>query len=120
MVRQETKKQKMAQDKGRATSVESRGDPSVAEVSQQHHTWALQLELDRSHGIAIPWNSSIREFQRGNSSYIAEALEQPLLLLKDMAALRHMRQLSGMFLRQGSKKRERPKSPLGFFLSVYW
>ena len=33
VVRQETKKQKMAQDKGRATSVESREDPGVAEVS---------------------------------------------------------------------------------------
>ena len=33
VVCQETKKQKMAQDKGRATSVESREDPGVAEVS---------------------------------------------------------------------------------------
>ena len=28
--------------------------------------------------------------------------------------------MSGTFLRQGLKKLERPKSPLGFFLSVYW
>ena len=36
----------MAQDKGHASSVESKEDPSVAEVRQQHHTWAPQLELD--------------------------------------------------------------------------
>ena len=89
VVLQETKKQKIALDKGRATSVESREDPGVAEVRQQHYTWASRLELDEA---AIPWNSSIREFQRGHSSYVAEALEQPLLLLKDMVVLRHMRQ----------------------------
>ena len=89
MVRQETKKQKMAQDKGQATSVESRENPTVPKVRQQHHTWASRLELDEA---TIPWNSSIREFQIGHSTYIVEALEQPLLLPKDMAALRHMRQ----------------------------
>ena len=94
MVRQETKKQKMAQDKGQATSVESREDPIVPKVRQQHHTWASRLELD---GVAILWNSSIREFQKGHSSYVANALEQPLLLPKDMAVLRHMRQ-SNLFM----------------------
>ena len=89
MICQEAKEQKMAQGKGRASSVESREDPDVAEVHQQHHTWAPQLELD---GAAIPWNSSIKEFQRKHSSYVAETLEQPLFLPKDMAALRHMRQ----------------------------
>ena len=79
----------MAQDKGWAFLVESREDPSVAEVHKQHHTWAPWLELDRA---AIPWNSSIREFQRGHSSYVAEALEHPFLLPKDMVALRHTRQ----------------------------
>ena len=59
MVYQETKKQKMAQNKGWATSSESREDPGVAEVHQQHHTWAPRLELD---GAAIPWNSSIWKF----------------------------------------------------------
>ena len=38
VVCQETKKQKMAQDKERASSVESKEDPGVAEVRQQHHT----------------------------------------------------------------------------------
>ena len=61
----------------------------MAEVHQQQRIWAPQLELDRA---AISWNSPIREFQRGHSSYIIEALEQPLILPKDMDALRHMRQ----------------------------
>ena len=61
----------------------------MAEVHQQHHTWASRLELD---GAAIPWNSSIKEFQRWHVSYVAEALEQPLFLPKDMVALKHMRQ----------------------------
>ena len=59
----------------------------MAEVPQQHHTWAPWLELN---GVAIPWNSFIKEFQRGHFSYVVEALEHPFLLSK--AALRHMRQ----------------------------
>ena len=83
------KQQKMAKD-NRVSSMDSREEPSGAKVRQQQRTWALQLELD---GIPIPWNSSIREFQRGHSAYIAKTLEQPLLLSKDMEALRRMRQL---------------------------
>ena len=62
----------------------------MAEVHQQQRTWAPRLELD---GTTIPWNSSIREFWRRHSAYVAEALEQPFFLPKDMDALRHMRQL---------------------------
>ena len=61
----------------------------MVEVRQQHHTWAPWLELD---GAAIPLNSAIRKFQKEHTQYLAEALEQPLLLPKDMAALRHVRQ----------------------------
>lgn len=46
------------------------------------------LELE---GAAIPRYSSIREFQKGHAHYLAEALEQPLLLPKDMTALKNMR-----------------------------
>lgn len=85
----EPKQQKMAKDKGRASSVESKEDQSVAEVRHQHPSWAPQLELD---GAAIPWSSTIREFQKRHAHYLAEALEQPLLLPKDMAALKNTRQ----------------------------
>nr|POE75699.1 hypothetical protein CFP56_23247 [Quercus suber] len=48
-----------------------------------------RLELD---GAALPWNSSIREFQRGHAYHMVEALERPILLPKDMEALRKIRQ----------------------------
>ena len=70
--------------------MDSREELSGAEMRQQQHTWALLLELD---GAAIPWNTSIKEYQRGRLVYISEALEQPLLLPKGMEDLRHVRQL---------------------------
>ena len=41
----------------------------------------------------IPYDSMIRESSKGNSMYLAQALEQRLLLPKDMDVLRRMRQL---------------------------
>ena len=52
-------------------------------------TWSPRLEVD---GVAIPWNALIRDFQRGHVGYIVEALEQPLLLLRDMEAYRRFKQ----------------------------
>ena len=80
---------KTAKDKGRASSVESKEVKPVVEVRPLNLAWNPQLELD---GAVIPWNSSIKEFQRGNAHYIINALEQPFLLLKDMATLKNMRQ----------------------------
>ena len=40
----------------------------------------------------IPYDSTIRESSRGHSMYLAQALKQPLLLPKEMEALRWMRQ----------------------------
>ena len=82
------KQQKMARDK-QAFSTDSREEPSGPEVRQQQCTWAPRLELE---GTPIQWNSSIREFQRGHFVYVAIALVQPLLLPKDMEALRRVRQ----------------------------
>ena len=42
-------------------------------------------------GASIPYDSSIKESRQGHSLYLAQALEQPLLLPKDMDALRRMR-----------------------------
>ena len=67
----EAKQQKTARDKW-ASFVDSKEEPNGAEVHQQQRTWAPRLELD---GTPIPWNSSIREFQRGHSAYIAETLK---------------------------------------------
>ena len=89
VVRQnEPKQQKTVKGQGRASSVESRKDQHAVEVLHQSPVWDPPLEMD---GAAIPWNSTIREFQKWHAHYLAEALEQPLLLPKDMAALKNMR-----------------------------
>ena len=49
------------QDK-RALSVESRDELERAEVRILPRTWSLRLEVDE---VAIPYNASIREYQRG-------------------------------------------------------
>ena len=61
----------------------------MAKVCLQQRTWSPRLEVD---GAAIPWTSSVRKFQRGHSAYISEALEQLLLLPKDMDAVRKLKQ----------------------------
>ena len=58
-------------------------------VRPQYHTWSPRLEVD---GAAIPWNASIRDYQRGYSTHVVEALEQPLLLPKDMDVVRKLKQ----------------------------
>ena len=85
--RKDLKQQKIAKDRGRASSVESKEVEHSADM--RNPTWNPRLELD---GAALPWNSSIREFQRGHSYHVAEALECPFLLPKDMYALKHIRQ----------------------------
>ena len=76
------------QDK-RAPSVESREETERAEVRMPPLTWSPRLEVD---GAAIPYNAFIREYNRGRAGYIAEALEQPVLLPKDMEAYRRFLQ----------------------------
>ena len=53
------------------------------------HTWSPWLEVD---GAPIPWGASVWEFQKGQAGYIVEALEQPLLLPKDMDTYRRFTQ----------------------------
>ena len=47
------------------------------------------LELD---GVPIIWDTSIRNYQAGQTGHIAEALEQPLLLPRDMEAYKRFSQ----------------------------
>ena len=77
-----------ARDK-RSQSVESREEQNRANVCIAPRTWNPWLEVD---GAPIPWNASVREFQRGRVEYIVEALKQPLLLPKDMKAYRRFSQ----------------------------
>ena len=58
----------------------------------EHHiaapAWALPLELD---GALLSIDASIWDFQGGMSGYVANAVEQSLLLPTDVADLRSMR-----------------------------
>ena len=82
-----TKQQKTKDPRDkRAKSVDSRDD---AEVHRQQRTWAPVIEKD---GAPIPYDSTIRESSRGHATHLAQALEQHLLLSRDMEALRRTRQ----------------------------
>lgn len=65
--------------------MKSREEQDRAEVCIAPRIWGPRLEVD---GVAIPYNASVREYNKGRTGYIAEALEQPVLLLRDMEAYR--------------------------------
>ena len=69
--------------------MDSREERDRAEVCLSQCTWSPWLEVD---GATILWNDSVRDFQRGRAGHIVEALEQPLLLLKDMEVYRRFKQ----------------------------
>ena len=69
--------------------MDSREEQARADVRLLQHTWSPRLEVD---GAAIPWNASVRDFQKRRASYIAEAIEQPFLLLRDMEVYRPFKQ----------------------------
>ena len=82
------KQPKNATDK-RAPSIESHEESSSAEVRQGVCIWAPRLELD---GAPIPWDATIWESQRAHATHLAKALEQLLLLPRDMEGFKHTRQ----------------------------
>ena len=57
--------------------MDSRKEQNRVDVRMTQHTRSPRLEVD---GAPIPWSASVREFQKDRAGYIAEALEQPLLL----------------------------------------
>ena len=85
------KQQRVSQDQRskRSSSVESREDPLTAYVRRKPRIWSPKLKLD---GNPIAWDTSIRNYQGGQASHIVEALEQPLLLPRDMEAYRYFSQ----------------------------
>ena len=70
----------------RSTSVDSREEPPVAQVRRPTRTWSPKLEVD---GMPIAYDASLRHYRGGHAGHVAEALEQPLLLPKDMKAYRN-------------------------------
>ena len=91
VVAQPTKQQKTtrAPRSRRGDSVKSRDEENRAEVHATPRTWSPKLELD---GVAIPYNASVRDYNRGRAGYVADALEQPLLLPRDMEAYKRFSQ----------------------------
>ena len=85
------KQQKVAQDQRskRSSSVESRERPSAADVHHTPRIWSPKLELN---GVPLAWDTSVRNYQWGQAGHIAETLEQPLLLLRDVEAYRRFGQ----------------------------
>ena len=57
----------------------------MAQVRRPTHTWSPKLEVD---GAPITWDASLRQYRGGHTGHVVDALEQPLLLPKDMEAYR--------------------------------
>ena len=70
VVAQPTKQQKTtrAPRSRRGNSSESRDEENLAEVRTTPRVWGPRLEPD---GVAIPYNASIREYNRGRAGYVA-------------------------------------------------
>ena len=88
--RKDNKQQKVAKDPRdkKGTSVDRRDE---AEVRWPQRTWAPRLKME---GAPIPYNASIWDAQRGHTNYLVQALQQPLLLPRDMESIRCTRQLN--------------------------
>ena len=57
----------------------------MAQMHRPTRTWSPKLEVD---GAPIAWDASLRHYRGGHTSHVVEALEQPLILPKDMEAYR--------------------------------
>ena len=78
-------RQSQDQRNRRSNSVDSREEPPVAQVRRPTRTWSPMLEVD---GVPIAYDATLRHYRGGHTGLVAEALEQPLLLPKDMEAYR--------------------------------
>ena len=79
-------RQSQDQKNRRSNSVDSRKEPSVAQVRRPNYTWSPKLEVD---GVPIVYDASLRHYRGGHAGLVVEALEQPFLLPKDMEAYRN-------------------------------
>ena len=86
--RKENKQQKTTRDPRakRGSFVDSREE---VEVRRPQRPWAPRLEMD---GAAIPYNASIWDAPRGHANHLVQALQQPLLLPRDMESIRRTKQ----------------------------
>ena len=58
----------------------------MAQVRRPTRTWSPKLEVD---GVPIVYDATLRHYCGGHAGLVAEALEQPFLLSKDMKAYRN-------------------------------
>ena len=65
--------------------MDSREEPLVAQVRRPTRTWLPVLEVD---GMPIAYDATLRHYRGGHAGLVAKALEQPLLLPKDIEAYR--------------------------------
>ena len=70
----------------RGNSVDSRGE---IEVRRPQRPQAPRLEMD---GAAIPYDALIQDAPRGHANYLAQTLQQPLLLPRDMDSIQGTKQ----------------------------
>ena len=83
-------------------------------MRREQRTWSPRLELDDA---LISWDATLWESQRGQASYLAEALQQPLLLPRDMKGLRETWQPNlFMSLKRDMAMVSRDSFLLSFFL----
>jgi len=68
---------KIAKEAQRENAMDSSGTEMVSNRRPRVSIWNPSLKLD---GALLPLDSSIRDFQKGKTGYVADALEQPLLL----------------------------------------
>ena len=87
--RKENKQRKIAKDPRdkRGPSVDSRDE---AELRQPQRTSTPQLEMK---GATISYDASIWDVPRGHTNYLAQALQQPLFLPRDMDSIWRTKQL---------------------------
>ena len=83
-------RQSQDQRSRRSNSVNSREELPVAQVRRPTRTWSPKLEVD---GVPIAYDASLRHYREGHVGRVAEALEQPLLLPKNMKAYRNFNHL---------------------------
>ena len=82
--RKEGKQQKTNRDPRdkRGSSIDSR---EKVEVRRSQRPWAPRIEMDDA---TIPYDASIWDTLRGHANYLAQALQQPLLLPRDMESIK--------------------------------
>ena len=93
---------------------ERRGDQQVATLA-----WASSLVLD---GAPLPSDASIRDFQGGGgkAGYMANSMEQALLLPKDMTDLRSMRKHEVFLDLKRGPRNSKSFDPLSLFHLLYF